>query len=148
VQKKSRTFTPLWENARARDEPDGPHRHRPSPEETVVVARAGVVSWLRDRRTHLPGREASGARVREFLPLQWRGRTGITPVSVAPARHMNCGLNLRRRSRIFNGLRRHELVHQFGATVPVEFRATAGARRVGRVDVIQSGNFAGQRFGW
>jgi len=24
------------------------------------------------------------------LPLQWRGRTGFAPVSVAPARHMNC----------------------------------------------------------
>jgi hypothetical protein len=32
----------------------------------------------------------SGLRVRELLPLQWRGRTGIPPVSVAPARHMNC----------------------------------------------------------
>ena len=45
---------PVMENARARDEPDGPNRHRTSPEVTVGVARARVVSWLRDRRTRLP----------------------------------------------------------------------------------------------
>ena len=112
------------------------------------MARAGVVSWLRDRGTHLPGREASGARVRELLPLQWRGRTGITPVSVAPARHMNCGRKLRRDAAIFNSLRRNQLVHQVGATALIIVRPFAGPRTVAGVHMVERGDFARQRFGW
>ena len=56
------------------------------------MARARVVSWLRDRRTRLPDFWSVALESGRKLPLQWRGRTGITPVSVAPARHINCGV--------------------------------------------------------
>ena len=80
------------------------------------------------------------------FPLQWRGRTGITPVSVAPARHMNCGRNLSRRFPIFNYLLGHdELVNERGATGTIVFAAGSGAWGGCGIDVIQGGDLARQR---
>ena len=78
------------------------------------------------------------------FPLQWRGRTGIAPVSVAPARHMNCGLNLCRGVAIFNRLNGDELVEQRRATRAVV--VTAGSRlALGRgIYVIERRDLAGQ----
>ena len=118
---------------------------RPSPEGTDVVARAGVVSWLRDRRTRLPDLAVSGVRVRELLPLQWRGRTGFAPVSVAPARHINCDLNLCHWFAIFNRLRFDEPAHERVAPFAIMFsgRALAAIRR--RIDAVQRDDLMRQR---
>jgi len=118
---------------------------RPSPEGTDVVARAGVVSWLRDRRTRLPDLAVSGVRVRELLPLQWRGRTGFAPVSVAPARHINCGLNLCHWFAIFNRLRLEEPADERVApfAIMLSSRALAAIRR--RIDAVQRDDLARQR---
>ena len=110
------------------------------------MARAGVVSWLRDRGTHLPSREASGARVRELFPLQWRGRTGFAPVSVAPARHMNCGRKLRRGAAIFNSLGTDQLVHQVRATALIILRPFPGPRAFGGIHMVERGDFAREGF--
>src|SRR5438094_3330058 len=78
------------ERARVRAEcprvpPDPPPRNR-------VVARAEVVSWLRVSFARLPGDLVSHqwpcerSTVWTTYPLQWRGRTGVTPVSVSPTR--------------------------------------------------------------
>src|SRR6266545_7336555 len=67
----------------AREPLDPPPRNR-------VVARAEVVSWLRASFARLPGHVRDqwlSERDRyDQCPLQWRGRTGITPVSVSPTR--------------------------------------------------------------
>jgi hypothetical protein len=56
------------------------------------VARTKVVSWLRAASTHLPDRSCDQWRYESALcPLQWRGRTGFTPVSVAPVRDQLSG---------------------------------------------------------
>ena len=116
----------------------------PSPEGTVVVARAGVVSWLRDRRTRLPDLAVSGVRVRELLPLQWRGRTGVAPVSVAPARHINCGLNLSHRFAIFNRLQRDQLAHERLAPGAVVFTRRSLAAISRRIHAVERDDFARQ----
>src|ERR687894_374493 len=71
-----------------------PHGHAPMtppalPRGSEFVARTRVVSWLRAASPAFPtGRSvAMWARVLVQLhPLQWRGRTGVAPVSVAPLR--------------------------------------------------------------
>src|SRR5688572_18988440 len=52
-----------------------------------VVARAEVVSWLR-AFARLPDHSRDQWLCERNLecPLQWRGRTGIAPVSVSPTR--------------------------------------------------------------
>jgi len=50
------------------------------------VARTKVVSWLRAASLTFPAIQASGATSARYYPLQWRGRTGFSPVSVAPLR--------------------------------------------------------------
>ena len=78
------------------------------------------------------------------FPLQWRGRTGIAPVSVAPARHMNCGLNLCRRIAIFN-LHRDELLEQRGAPRAVVVAARSGLAFRRGIHVIESRDLARQQ---
>jgi len=56
-----------------------------SPEDRVV-ARAEVVSWLRADPLAFPTAVSGLSERIERCPLQWRGRTGITPVSVSPTR--------------------------------------------------------------
>ena len=122
----------------------GPHRHRPSPEGTVGVARAGVVSWLRDRRTRLPDLAVSGLESGSCLPLQWRGRTGVAPVSVAPARHMNCGLNLCRRFAFFNRLRVDQPADERGAPRAIVLATGSGLAPGVGVDEIKRRDLARQ----
>src|SRR5687767_7803405 len=75
---KNTDIHPVMGNARARNEPHDSRRHRTSPEVTVGVARAGVVSWLRDLRTRLPDPSVSGYRIRE---LRSRYSGGAAPAS-------------------------------------------------------------------
>ena len=68
-------------------------RHQSSPEDLHFVARTWVVSWLRAASLAFPtNRLVSGLLERAYCPLQWRGRTGITPVSVSRVRsqHFDC----------------------------------------------------------
>jgi hypothetical protein len=54
------------------------------------VARVEVVSWLRAASLTFPTVRSVVFRGRIQRPLQWRGRTGFTPVSVASARRFDC----------------------------------------------------------
>ena len=64
-----------------------PSRHQPSPEESVKVARTQVVSWLRAALLAFPTRRQWRCVSRRVCPIQWRGRTGISPVSVSRVRN-------------------------------------------------------------
>jgi hypothetical protein len=127
-----------------RNEPDGPHRHRTSPEVTVGVARARVVSWLRDRRTRLPDRSSvafesgrnsrySGGAAPAFHRFPW-------PPHVTSIVNENLG----GRAAIFNCFRRHQSIEQVGATLPVVVTGRSlPPRRLG-VDMIERSDFARQ----
>jgi hypothetical protein len=77
------------------------------------VARAQVVSWLRAKFAHLPGIKCQWLSSESYYPLQWRGRTGITPVSVSRARVKLCSANLDR--RLFVGKRARNSLFQVRA---------------------------------
>ena len=80
--------------------------HQPLPRGRVYVARTMSRLLAPGRVAHLPDR--SQWRVeRALCPLQWRGRTGIAPVSVAPVRKIDCDANLDRHFLV--GKRRGEL---------------------------------------
>lgn len=57
----------------------------PSPEGRVYVARTRSRLLARAASLAFPT-EVSGTAERAFRPSQWRGRTGLAPVSVAPVR--------------------------------------------------------------
>jgi len=64
-----------------------PDRHQHLPRGSAKVARTKVVSWLRAAGLTFPTAPAvSGVYESALCPLQWRGRTGFEPVSVAPVR--------------------------------------------------------------
>jgi hypothetical protein len=58
------------------------------PSEVLNVARTKVVSWLRAIHLTFPAAFAASGTTSgcSICPLQWRGRTGLQPVSVAPVR--------------------------------------------------------------
>jgi len=88
---KKRTLLPeeCPQRARAKTTPD---RHQDLPRGSVKVARTRVVSWLRAAGLTFPTAPAvSGVTSLRYCPLQWRGRTGFTPVSVAPVRDQLLG---------------------------------------------------------
>ena len=65
------------------------------------MVRTGVVSWLRATALAFPTFVSGIVSVACCYPLQWRGRTGIEPVSVSPVlvctpecEHFSAGANL------------------------------------------------------
>jgi hypothetical protein len=58
------------------------------PSEVLNVARTKVVSWLRAIRLTFPAAIAASGPYESMFkcPLQWRGRIGFKPISVAPVR--------------------------------------------------------------
>ena len=63
------------------------------------MARAKVVSWLRAASLTFPAYLRQWYYERALCcPIQWRGRAGISPVSVAPARESIVPEDYRRRS--------------------------------------------------
>src|SRR5882672_1802811 len=89
---KTKTDTPLRGMPVTNTHQKTPDRHQDLPRGTVNVARTRVVSWRRAAGLTFPTAPAvSGATSLRYCPLQWRGRTGFKPVSVAHVRDQLLG---------------------------------------------------------